>query len=131
MLPCQAFSGVGSRLNAALLLSIATRLPLLTDCCLQIARLKLRELGIPHSLKSFNNLLESETGENMKCLITDIDQDKPCSWCNKKTCCLLTTIEDTFFKRSFLCWKCLQKSIELRKRQEQLSASKPDAQKST
>ena len=59
----------------------------------------------------------------MKCTITDVLADVNCSWCKKKSDCLKTSIENTFFLKSNLCIKCFQRAIELRKRQETLAKS--------
>ncbi len=65
----------------------------------------------------------------MKCILTDVATDKQCAFCNKKTDCVQTSIDGTFFRQCFLCWKCFRKAVELRKRQpvskvEQESPSK-------
>ena len=59
----------------------------------------------------------------MKCTITDVVSDVNCSWCKKKSNCLKTSIENTFFLNSNLCIKCFHRAIELRKRQETLAES--------
>lgn len=53
----------------------------------------------------------------MKCVLTDVAKSEECAWCNKNTDCVQTSIEGTFFRRCFLCWKCFRKAIELWKRQ--------------
>ena len=53
----------------------------------------------------------------MKCILTDVAADKQCAFCNKKTDCVQASIEGTFFRQCFLCWKCFRKAVELRKRQ--------------
>jgi hypothetical protein len=64
----------------------------------------------------------------MKCVLTQVASNGACAWCNRKTECVETSIEGTFFKKSSLCWKCLQKAIGLRYRQESQQAN---AEKST
>ena len=67
----------------------------------------------------------------MNCTITDVVADVTCSWCSKKTDCVRTTIESTFFTNSNLCWKCVSKALELVKRQESLAtAAKPKSRPS-
>ena len=53
----------------------------------------------------------------MKCILTDVVADKQCAFCNKKTDCVQASIEGTFFRQCFLCWKCFRKAVELGKRQ--------------
>ena len=50
----------------------------------------------------------------MKCVLTNVAADSSCGWCNKKTDCVQSSIEGTFFRQCFLCWKCLKKAVELR-----------------
>lgn len=54
----------------------------------------------------------------MKCILSDVSNESSCAWCGKKTDCVEVSIEATFFRKNFLCWKCLRKAIELRHRQE-------------
>ena len=63
----------------------------------------------------------------MKCLLTNVQSQSACAWCCKKTDCVESSIESTFFSKSLLCWKCLRKAVELRHRQEnQQAESKPE-----
>lgn len=61
----------------------------------------------------------------MKCVLTKVVTEGSCAWCSKKIECVETSIEGTFFRKSPLCWKCLQQGISLKHRQEsQLVAEK-------
>jgi hypothetical protein len=60
----------------------------------------------------------------MKCTVTDLAAEATCSWCNKKSECLTTSLEGTFFQQSNLCLKCFKTAIDLRKRQETMATQK-------
>ena len=67
----------------------------------------------------------------MKCTVTDVTAEVTCSWCNKKSECLATTLDGTFFQQSNLCLKCFKTAIDLRKRQEMMATQKkPQAPRS-
>lgn len=73
------FSRVGSRLSATLLFTLSIATTFAIGLLPENGKAETERFGNPHSLRFFNPALESEMGDNMKCLITDMDQDKACS----------------------------------------------------
>jgi len=54
----------------------------------------------------------------MELKLTDWHEEATCTWCERTKECVTADFGDGFIKRAPLCWRCLQKAVKVRNRQE-------------
>ena len=54
----------------------------------------------------------------MNVVLSHWHESDTCTWCEKTTECVTTDFGDGFIRRAPLCWKCLQKAVKVRSRQQ-------------
>ena len=57
-------------------------------------------------------------------------ESEVCTWCERTKECVTAEFEDGFIKSAPLCWKCLQKAVKVRTRQESQPMKRRDQQDS-
>ena len=50
--------------------------------------------------------------------LTAWNENDTCTWCERTKECVTADFGDGFIKSAPLCWKCLQKAVKVRNRQE-------------
>ena len=54
----------------------------------------------------------------MKAVISDFTDSETCTWCEKATEAVIVQFDGGFLQEAPLCWKCLQKAVRVRHKQE-------------
>ena len=54
----------------------------------------------------------------MKAVISDYAEAAMCTWCEKETEAVIVAFDGGFLHQAPLCWKCLQKAVRVRHKQE-------------
>ena len=60
-----------------------------------------------------------------------VNENETCTWCERTKECVTADFNDGFIKSAPLCWKCLQKAVKVRNRQETKTRSGPGRDSST
>jgi hypothetical protein len=64
----------------------------------------------------------------MKVTLTNWHETTTCAWCEKEHECVTADFGDGFIQHAALCWKCLQKAVKVRSRQERERTTKANIQ---
>lgn len=62
--------------------------------------------------------------------LTAWNETDTCTWCERTKECLTADFGDGFIKAAPLCWKCLQKAVKVRTRQESQPVKRREPQDS-
>ncbi len=50
--------------------------------------------------------------------LTSWNETDTCTWCERTKECVTADLGDGFIRNAAMCWKCLQKAVKVRARQE-------------
>ena len=59
----------------------------------------------------------------MNVTLTAWHETETCLWCEKSKECVTADFGDGFIRGAALCWRCLQKAVKVRSRQQGASAT--------
>ena len=62
----------------------------------------------------------------MNVTLTAWHETETCTWCERTKECVTADFGDGFIQNAQLCWRCLQKAVKVRSRQESHSVSLPE-----
>ena len=54
----------------------------------------------------------------MEIMLTAWHEAETCTWCEREKECVTADFGDGFIRSAPLCWKCLQKAVKVRNRQQ-------------
>jgi len=58
--------------------------------------------------------------------LTAWQESEICAWCERTKECVTADFGDGFIRNAPMCWKCLQKAVKVRTRQESQPAKRRD-----
>jgi hypothetical protein len=59
----------------------------------------------------------------MNVTLTELHESETCTWCERTKQCVTSDFGDGFIRKAPLCWRCLQKAVKVRNRQQASSGS--------